>query len=65
MGFFFPQFIGSDLALGYGFGLKNPAGKVMGQPPLRRRAELQGQAGNLADRPLNSEITQMPLGLSV
>jgi len=32
MGFFFPQFIGSDFTLGYGFGLKNPAGKVREKP---------------------------------
>jgi hypothetical protein len=32
MGFFFPQFIGSGFARGYGFGLKNPAGKVTEKP---------------------------------
>jgi len=52
MGFFFPQFSGSDFALGYGFGLKNPAGEVMEKPqPHRavRNCEGRPAAWRIAD----------------
>ena len=54
MGFCFPQFVGSDFAL--------RQGKTSAERP---RAELRGPAGDLADRQLNSDMREMPLGLSV